>query len=143
MVTVNKTIPVMMVLIIIGYPLAMSGLGLGWVYLGFGMIVASIVIFLAVEILNTAIYWRRSEDKKDKKLSDASQMLIFNAITALLLFGYVTWKGIAILSDSNMILLIWMSLNIMALSRLWVPKESDEALNPKSETIIEAKNKEA
>lgn len=143
MISINKTIPVMMVLIIIGYPLAMSGLGLGWVYLGFGMVVASIVIFLAAEIVNTAICWRKNKGKKDKELSDASQTLIFNAITALLLFGYVTWKDIEILNESNLILLLWMALNIMALSRLWVPKESDEAPDPNAEIKNEEKNEEA
>jgi len=142
--TIYKTIPVVMVAMVIGYPLALSGLGLGWEMFGFGLIVAAIVLFLVVEIVVTAINWRKHKTTSDKRLTDASQMLIFNSVVALLLFVFVTWKDIAILSDSNMFLLIWMALNIGALSRLWVPKDDDT----KAEALIvdsseEEKNKEA
>ena len=141
--TIYKTIPVMMVMIIIGYPLAMSGLGIGWEMFGFGLIVGSIVLLFGVEIAVTAINWRKYRLLKDNKLSEASQMIIFNIVATLCLFAFVTWNDIKILNDSNMFLIIWMGLNLGALSRLWVPK--DEEAEPVKEAFdaTDKNNKEA
>ena len=136
---IYNTLPISIMLVIIGYFVAIANTGNSWRYLGMGLIIGAIVLTLAVGIWQTVIYWRRDKSSRDKKLSEASLFLIFNAVVALLLFAFVTWNDIVILNDSNMFLLLWMAINLGALRQIWVPKETESTPVIQTEGVKEKK----
>jgi hypothetical protein len=140
---IYKILPYSILMIAAGFLIGMAGGDSFWGYLGLGMIIASSASMLIIVMVVTFIHWRRNKAYADKKLNEVSVTLIFNAVVALLLFAYVTWKDIVILSDDNLFLVMWMAINLGALRVLWVPKESDEAPDPKAEIKIEEKKEEA
>lgn len=140
---IYKLLPYAILMIAAGFLIGMAAGSSFWGYLGLGLIIASGVSMLMAIVVVTFIHWRRNKATADKKVREVSVTLIFNAAVALMLFVYATWKHITILNDDNMFLIIWMAINLGALRVLWVPKETDEAPNPKSETIVEEKNEEA
>lgn len=141
---IYKILPYSILLIVAGYLIGMSAGATIWGYIGLGLIIASGVITLRAVMVITFIYWRRNKASADKKLSEVSVTLIFNAIVALLLFGYLTWKDIEIRYVDNILFLLWAAINLGALRVLWVPKEDETKIEVAiTDGSEEEKNKEA
>lgn len=140
---IYKILPYSILLIAAGFLIGVGNSSSSWAYVGLALIILSGVTMLGVVFVITCIHWRRDKATKDKKFSEVSATLIFNAVVALLLFAYVTWKDIGILNDSNMFLLIWMGINLGALRNLWVPQESESKPEIQRVEIKDEKNDEA
>ena len=121
---IYKMLPFAILLVIAGFFIGMANGDTVWGYIGMGLIIAPAALTLGVVLILTLIYWRRNKATTDKRFSEVSVILIFNAVVALSLLGYLTWKNITIL-DNNMFLIICMAINIGALRIIWIPKEDD------------------
>jgi accessory gene regulator protein AgrB len=140
---IYKILPYSILLIAAGYLIGMGAGATIWGYIGLGLIITSGVVTLGVVVVLTFIHWRRNKATADKRFSEVSVTLIFNAVVTLLLFAYTTWKDIEILSDDNMFLIIWMGINLGALRIIWVPKETESTPIVQREEVEEEKNEEA
>ena len=140
---IYKILPYSILLIAVGFLIGIGNSSSSWGYFGLALIILSGVTMLGVVFVITCIHWRRDKANKDKKFSEVSVTLIFNAVVAILLFTYVTWKDIVILNDSNMFLIIWMGINLGALIILWVPKESESKAEIQRDETKDEKNEEA
>lgn len=129
---IYKILPYAILLVAAGFMMGMAGGESIWGYIGLGMIVAPVVAVLGVVIVLSIVYWRRDKSPNHSKLSQVSGVLILNALMALLLFGFVTWKDINILNDDNLFLIVWMGINIGGLRQIWVPKEEETPPNGES-----------
>jgi hypothetical protein len=141
---IYKTFPYGILLFAAGILIGMAGGETVWGYIGIGLMIAPVALTLGAVLVVTCIHWRKNKATTDKRLSEVSVTLIFNAGAALLLFGYLTWKDIEILYVDNILFILWAAINLGALRVLWVPKEDDT--NTEASIIDgskEDKNKEA
>ena len=140
---IYKILPYAILSIVAGFMIAMAGGETVWGYIGIGLMFASVFIVLGVMLIITLKHWRRNKASADKRYSEVSMILIFNAVGALLLFAYITWKDIVILHDENMFLIIWMGINLGALRTMWVPKDEEAGPNEDSNGATDNKKEVA
>jgi len=141
---IYKILPYAILSLAAGYLIGMAGGETLWGYIGIGLIIAPAVILVGLVLIITIKSWRKNKATSDKKLSEVSVTLIFNAVVALLLFGYFTWKDIDIRYVDNMLFLLWAAINLGALRVLWVPKEDETKVEaPITDGSEDEKNKEA
>jgi integral membrane sensor domain MASE1 len=122
---IYKILPYCILTIVAGFFIGIGNGSIFWGYVGLGLIIASGVLLVGLVLIITIKQWRKNKATSDKRLSEVSVTLIFNAIVALLLFGYLTWKDIEIRYVDNMLFLLWAAINLGALRVLWVPKDDD------------------
>jgi hypothetical protein len=127
-----------MLLIAIGFLIGMLSGAMFWEDIAMWLVLGVGVLIFGAMIIITLIYWRKNKASKDKKYSDVSEVLMFNALAALLLYVYLTWRHTGIFNDGNTFLLIWMAINLGALRVIWTPGD-DEA---KAKDIKEDKKEE-